>query len=166
MGVLRWLLRIVVALAALVALLFFAARLHDGPLGPIPGGPLEAGPEVSEPVADWSFAKDVDEIELQLASQGRSRTTWILVHEGQAYVPCSLGFPPGKSWHEDAAVDGRAILRIEGKRYPVTLTKLDDAAVEQMQSTLRAEIDRKYGQQPPTPAGVWVFRVESRAPSA
>lgn len=166
MGVLRWLLRIVVALVALVALLFFAARLHDGPLGPIPGGPLEAGPEVSEPVADWSFAKDVAEIELQLASQGSSRTTWILVEEGQAYVPCSLGFPPGKSWHEDAAVDGRAILRIEGKRYPVTLTKLDDAVVEQMESTLRAEIDRKYGQAPPTDAGVWVFRVESRVPGA
>jgi hypothetical protein len=166
MGVLRWLLRIVVALVALVAILFFAARLHDGPLGPIPGGPLEAGPEVSEPVTEWSFAKDVAEVELQLASQGRSRTTWILVHEGQAYVPCSLGFPPGKSWYKDAAVDGRAILRIEGKRYPVTLTKLDDAAVQQMTDTVRAEITRKYGEPPPSPAGVWLFRVELRAPGA
>ena len=162
MSLLRWLLRIVVGLAALVALLFFAARLHDGPLGPIPGGPLEAGAEVTEPVADWSFVKDIGEVELQLASQGRSRTTWILFHEGKAYVPCSLGFPPGKSWHHDAAADGRAILRIEGKRYPVTLTKLDDAAVQQLAETVRAEVTRKYGQVPPGDAGVWLFQIASR----
>jgi hypothetical protein len=163
MGVLRWLLRIVVGVIALVAILFFAARLHDGPLGPIPGGPLAAGVEVSEPVSDWSFATDVDEIELQLTSQGRSRITWVLVHEGQAYVPCSLGFPPGKTWYKEAAKDGRAVLRIEGKRYPVMLTKLDDAAAQQMEATVRAEVTRKYGQAPSSDAGFWLFRVTSRA---
>jgi hypothetical protein len=166
MTLLRWLLRIAVGLAALVALLFFAARLHDGPLGPIPGGPLEGGAEVSEPVADWSFVKDIAEVELQLASQGTSRTTWILFHEGQGYVPCSLGFPPGKRWHHDAVVDGRAVLRIEGKRYPVTLTKLDEAATQQLAPAVRAEVERKYGQLPPSDAGVWLFRLESRAPAS
>jgi hypothetical protein len=166
MTALRWGLRIVVGVLALVALVFFAARLHDGPLGPIPGGALASGPEVTEPVADWSFATDVGEIELQLASQGRSRTTWILVHEGQAYVPCSLGFPPGKSWYRDALEDGRAVLRIEGRRYPVTLTKVDDAAAEAMADTMRAEVTRKYGQAPPSEAGVWFFRVASRAAGA
>lgn len=166
MGLLRWLLRIAVGLAALVALVFFAARLHDGPLGPIPGGPLEAGAEVSGPVADWSFVKDIAEVELQLATQGSSRTTWILFHEGQAYVPCSLGFPPGKSWHHDAVADGRAVLRIEGQRYPVTLTKLDDAATQQLGDVVRAEVTRKYGRPPPSDAGVWLFRIESRAPAS
>ena len=162
MAAIRWLLRIVLGAIALVALLFFGARFRDGPLGPIPGGALEAGPEVTEPVGDWSFAKDVGEIELQLASQTTSRTTWVLVHEGQAYVPCSLGFPPGKSWYKQAVVDGRATLRIEGKRYPVTLTKLDDAAVQQLEATVRSEVTRKYGQMPPSDAGVWLFRVASR----
>jgi len=166
MTALRWLLRIVVGVIALVALAFFAARLHDGPLGPIPGGPLVAGVEVAEPVSDWSFVKDIGEVELQLDSQGRSRTTWILVNEGKAYVPCSLGFPPGKSWYKEAAKDGSAVLRIEGKRYPVTLTKLDDAAVQQLADTVRAEVTRKYGQTPPGDAGVWLFRVESRTPGA
>jgi hypothetical protein len=166
MAALRWLLRIVVGLAALVAIAFFAARLHDGPLGPIPGGPLEAGAAVNEPVADWSFAKNVGEIELQLASQGRSRTTWILVFDGVAYVPCSLGFPPGKSWYKDALQDGRATLRIEGKRYPVTLSKLDDAKTQAMEATIRAEVERKYGRAPPSEAGVWLFHVTSRAPGA
>ena len=166
MGALRWLLRIMLGVVALVALLFVAARFHDGPLGPIPGGALEAGPEVTEPVADWSFAKEVAEIELQLDSQDSSRTTWVIVHEGQAYVPCSLGFPPGKRWHQQAVVDGRAVLRIDGKRYPVTLTKLDDATTEQLAPTIRSEVSRKYGEPPPTDAGVWIFRVTSRAPAA
>jgi hypothetical protein len=162
----RWLLRLALAALVGVALVVLAARLHDGPLGPIPGGALRSGPEVSEAIGDWSFAKEVGEIELQLASQSRSRTTWILVFGGQAYVPCSLGFPPGKKWHEQAVVDGRAILRIEGRRYPVTLTRLDDAEVQRMESTLRAEVARKYGQAPPTEAGVWVFRVTSRVPAS
>jgi hypothetical protein len=166
MTLLRWLLRIAVGLAVLVAALFFGARLHDGPLGPIPGGPLEAGALVSEPVGDWSFARDAGEIELQLDSQSRSRTVWFLVHEGQAYVPCSLGFPPGKTWYRDAAKDGRAILRIDGKRYPVALAKLDPSAAEQLEPALRAEIDRKYGRPPPSDAGVWIFHVSSRAPGS
>src|SRR3972149_406859 len=98
MTVLRWLLRLVVGIVALVALLFVGARFHDGP----------------------------------------PRPTWILVHEGQAYVPCSLGFPPGKSWYKQAVVDGRATLRIEGKRYPVTLSKLDDAATPELRPVSRA----------------------------
>ncbi len=163
MTALRWLMRIVLALASAVALLAFVSRFADGPLvGPIPGGPLASGEEVSEPVRDWAFVEDVGEIELQLASQTTSRTTWVLLLEGQAYVPCSLGFPPGKSWYKDAAADGRATLRIEGKRYPVLLTKLDDAAVQQMEPLIRSEITRKYDQAPPSDAGVWLFRIESR----
>ena len=116
MGVIRWVVRIVAVVIALSVLVFMGARMHDGPLGPIPGGALEAGELVSGPVPSWSFVKDVGEIELQLDSQSSSRTTWIFVLGDQAYVPCSLGYPPGKRWHLDAAADGRAVLRIEGKR--------------------------------------------------
>ncbi len=154
-----WFVRIVLGLGVLAALVYYGARLRDGPLGPIPGGPLRAGELVSEPVADWSFAKDVPEIELQLASQDLSRVTWILVHEGQAYIPCSLGYPPGKTWYNFAAEDGRATLRIEGRLYPVTLARVEDASLEQ---AVLAEGPRKYPRIPPTDAGVWIFRVASR----
>jgi hypothetical protein len=163
MALLRWLVRIVVVLVVLIVLVFFGARLHDGPLGPIPGGPLEAGELVSAPVADWSFVKDVAEIELQLESQPRSRITWIFFLDGKAYVPASLGFPPGKTWHQEAARDGRATLRIEGRRYPVTLTKLDDAAAGQIGDAARAELTRKYGQLPSSEGGAWIFEVASRS---
>ena len=163
MTVLRWLLRIVAGLVALIALVFFGARFHDGPLGPIPGGPLAAGELAKEPVADWSFAKDTGEIQLQLASQNRSRTVWFFVLDGKAYVPCSLSTPPGKTWHKQAVVDGRATLRIDGKRYPVTLTKLDDAAAQQLSERVRAELTRKYKRLPSGEGGAWLFEVTSRA---
>jgi hypothetical protein len=159
---LRWLIRAVAVLVALFVLVFYGARMHDGPLGPIPGGPLEAGELVSGPVTDWTFVKDVGEVELQLDSEQRSRTTWIFSLDGKAYVPCSLGFPPGKRWHEEAAVDGRAALRIEGKRYPVTLTRLDDSAAQQISEAARAELTRKYGELPSSEAGAWIFEVASR----
>ena len=163
MTALRWLLRIAAVVIVLFALVFFAARFHDGPLGPIPGGPLAAGERVAEPVADWSFVKDTGEVELQLDSQSKSRITWIFYLDGKAYVPCSLGFPPGKNWHHQAAQDGRATLRIDGKRYPVMMTRLDDAAAQAIGAAARAELERKYGELPPTDAGVWVFEISSRA---
>jgi hypothetical protein len=161
MGVLRVLAKILAALVVLGVVAFFAPRfVRDGPIGPIPGGPLRAGELVASPVTDWSFARDVLEIELQLESQGISRTTWILVRDGAAWVPCSLGFPPGKTWYEAAQRDGRAILRIEGRRYPVQLTRDDDRALADF---ARAEVERKYVNPPPGDAGALFFRVTSRS---
>jgi hypothetical protein len=151
---------IVVVLALLVVILFVGARFHDGPLALIPGGPLVAGELVAEPVADWEFAETIPEIELQLAGDDTSRTVWILVRDGQAYVPASLGFPPGKTWHQRADKDGRTILRIEGKRYPVSLKRIDDAQVEE---ELKGIASAKYSGGPPGDSEVWFFAVESRA---
>lgn len=157
MVVLRWVIRGIAFLAAGIGLVFVGARFHDGPLGPIPGGPLASGELVARPVDDWSFAADVQEIELQLASQSRSRTTWIVVQDGRAYVPASTQFPPGKTWHRSALEDGRATLRIAGKRYPVTLAKLDDAA---RVAAVRDVGLKKYPNRPEGDA--WVFAVASR----
>ena len=157
MVVLRWVSRVVVLFLVLVALVFVGARFHDGPLGPIPGGPLTSGPVVGESVTDWSFATDVVEIELQLASQSKSRTTWIIVRDGKAYIPAATEFPPGKTWHRAALEDGRTTLRIAGKRYPVTLTKLEDAT---LLGAVREVASSKY---PARPGGeVWLFAVASR----
>jgi len=158
--VIGWILGVIVVLAVVA---FFAPRfISDGPLGPIVGGPLRSGDTYELPVSDWSFAADVKEIALQLESQRISRTTWILVRDGAAYVPCSLGFPPGKSWYNDAQQDGRAVLRIDGKRYPVTLTRDDDPTLAEF---ARAEVTRKYGSMPPSDGGVMFFKLTSRAMS-
>jgi hypothetical protein len=159
MRILRMLGLVLAALALLGLAVFFGARFHDGPLAIIPGGPLVAGESVATPTLDWSFAKDVGEIELQLDSQSRSRTTWILVRDGTAWIPCSLSFPPGKSWYHEAERDGRARLRIEGRLYPVTLTRDDDPTLAEF---ARPEVERKYGAPPPTGAGVLFFKLTSR----
>lgn len=157
MIVLRWVVRLVIGLVGFGAALAVGARFLDGPLGPLPGGPLTSGAVATKPVADWSFATDVKEIELQLDAQRISRTTWILVHAGHAYIPAATQFPPGKTWHRHALEDGRATLRIAGTRYPVMLRKVDDPAVLE---AVRAIAAQKY---PTGPGGeVWLFAVTSR----
>ena len=159
--ILKALVILVVAIVVLVGAVFAGARFHDGPIALIPGGPLAAGEMVTQPPSDWSFAKDVQEVELQLAYQNTSRTTWILVKDGAAYIPCSLEFPPGKRWYKDADKDGAAIVRISGKRYPVTLTRVQD----QNQITAVGEVAvAKYpaaAQSRGRP--VWFFKVDPRA---
>lgn len=149
-------------LAGIALLVFVAvgARFHDGPVGLFPGGALKSGVLEESPVGDWSFAADEETIELQLLDQERSRTVWILVRDGVAFIPCNLDFPPGKSWHEHAVKDGRALLRIQGRRYAVTLERVDDVGLaEALGDVMRA----KYSGGPPG-GNEWFFRVASRTP--
>lgn len=159
----KGLLILVVLIAVAIGGLFAVARFHDGPLALIPGGPLVAGELVTTPVADWGFAKDVAEIEMQLAYQKTSRTTWILVKDGAAYIPCSLAFPPGKRWYKDADKDGAATVRIAGKLYPVTLVRVTDEA--EIKAVGDVALAKYLKNRPPTTGGVWFFKLEPRAPS-
>ena len=152
---------LLVAAVVLLVLVALGARFHDGPVGPFPGGPLEAGLLEENPISDWSFATDEETIELQLLSQARSRKTWILVRDGAAFIPCNLGFPPAKSWHERAVEDGRAVLRMQGRRYPVTLERIEDA---ELAAALEDVLRVKYSGGPPAVSGFWHFRITSRAP--
>lgn len=151
------LLLVVIAIGATA----FGARFADGPIALFPGGPLRSGTVVTDAVTDWSFARDTPEIELQLSSQDRSRTVWIGVHQGSAYIPASLDFPPGKTWHKLAVEDGRATLRIDGQRYPVTLVRTEDGSE---QDAVRELLGAKYDGGPPGGGGAWFFRVSSRKP--
>ena len=67
----------------LVALLV-GARFADGPMGIVAGGPFRSGEMVSGQEPDWSFVRDVREVEFQLLDPPRSRTTWILAWSTQA----------------------------------------------------------------------------------
>lgn len=158
MRILRGSLYAMIAVVVGIGALFLGACFTDGPLAMIPGGPLSSGEWAAEPVSDWSFAADVEEIELQLVSQRRSRTTWIVVHQGRAYIPVSLSFPPGKSWHLEADQRGAAVLRIEGQRYPVELTRVkDEAQAAEVFPALR----EKYTP-PPGGSEAWLFEIRSR----
>jgi hypothetical protein len=155
---------LVVVIALAIAALFAGARFHDGPLGPIPGGPLSSGELVTQAPPDWGFAKDVQEIQMQLAYENTSRTTWVLVKDGIAYIPCSLTQPPGKTWYKHADQDGKAIVRIAGKRYPVTLHRVTDDSTRQALGQVAVG---KYPQAARVSAGgAWFFQIEPRTEAA
>jgi hypothetical protein len=143
-------LRILGAVAALsllaIAAVALAARFHDGPIAIFAGGPFTTGEPVGGPEPDWSFVRDVREVEFQLLEPPRSRTTWILEHAGKAYIPC--GYMTSwwgrlwKRWPHEAARDPRILLRIDGRLYERRLVRIE-AGPEV--APLLAELGRKYG---------------------
>ena len=163
MRLFRWLGWVLLALVTALVVVAGVARLHDGPLGPFPGGPLERGELVTEPAVDWRFAADVREIELQLVDPQRSRTTWVLVREDQLYVPCAWPTSFLKQWPQQALRDGRVVLRIAGRRYERRAVRVTDPEVQAELSALGA---KKYGyerSEEPDLEGVWFFRMDPRA---
>lgn len=138
-----------VVVVAAVALLI-VQKVADGPMGPLQGGVLRSGALVTEPDVDWAelFAgpHGMESIELQLVDPATSRITGAFEHNGELYIPCDLGFvwrraPDAssrmilrviwllKSWHTDALADGRAVVRIHGKRYERHAVRVTDTAL-------------------------------------
>ncbi len=163
-GVVRWIVIGGLAGLALIGLVAGLARFGDGPIGPLPGGALRRGDLVSASGVDWSFAENLYSVELQLLSPPRSRTTWLVVHGGELYVPCGfLEIPGFKQWPHEAESDGRAVVRIEGRRYPMRAVRVKDP---RLYARVAERVARKYGLgegQAPDPERLWIFRLEPRA---
>jgi hypothetical protein len=196
MRILRWLGIALVVLSATLVGIGVVARFSDGPIGPFPGGQLHSGALVPEAKVDWSLAtggeieiKGAEPrfVELQLVDPLGSRTTGVMLYEGQLYVPCDLGFlwrrvpaPPRwmlsliyrfKRWHEDVLLDGRVVVRIGGKRYERQAVRVTDPdLLTALRSEVEKEAARMFGAplgEVPTdgPRDIWFFRLEPR-PSA
>jgi SAM-dependent methyltransferase len=145
----RSILRVVGGLIALLLVivvgLLVGARFADGPIAIIAGGPFTSGELVSGPEPDWSFVRDVREVEFQLLDPARSRTTWILHHEGKAYIPC--GYMTtwwGKIWKQwplEAEKDPRILLRVGDALYERQLVRIQEGPSV---APLLAELSRKY----------------------
>lgn len=140
-GVLRWLAMTFGLLVVAILGVAFAARYHDGPLGPIPGGPLRAGELVADSIDDWTFAADIQEIELEVNPESpRSITVWCLVHEGQLYIPAAQA--ERKRWPGQVVADARLRVRIDRKLYNRRATRITDPALAEV---LTAALVEKYG---------------------
>ena len=132
-------------LLVLVGGLLVAARFSDGPIAIFPGGPFTSGTLVAGPEPDWSFVRDVREVEFQLLEPARSRTTWILDHQGRAYIPC--GYMTSwwgrlwKRWPGEAERDPRILLRIGDALYERRLLRIEQGPEL---APLLAELSRKY----------------------
>ena len=166
-------LRVVGGLLALLIVLtgglLVGARFADGPIAIIAGGPFTSGELVSGAEPDWSFVRDVREVEFQLLDPARSRTTWILDHEGKAYIPC--GYMTtwwGKLWKRwplEAERDPRILLRIGDALYERQLVRIQEGEIV---APLLAELSRKYagGREIPmeavTSGYLWLYELAPR----
>jgi len=167
MRIVKWLGGAISMLVLLFAVMVIGARFGDGPTVLLPGGPLVAGELVAgEP--DWTFARDIPEMELQLVDPPQSRTIWLQVYDKKLYVVSGyMNSTFGKLWKKwpaQAVKDGRAVIRIDGKRYERQLTRiLDD---ETLLTSIAAEVTRKYGvpvaQDAAATGDAWVFAVAPR----
>ena len=158
----------VVVLLLALGLLVIGARFADGPVAVLPGGPLVSGELVCGPEPDFSFARDIPEMELQLVEPPVSRTVWLVVHNEKLYVISGyMNTAIGKLWKKwpmQAEADGRAVIRLDGKRYERQLVRiLDDRPVLE---AIAAEVNRKY--RAPLTADMagtgdaWFFALEPR----
>jgi hypothetical protein len=193
----RWLRNTAIVLGVLVLVatgsVMVAKHLSDGPLtAMIPGGALRAGPlapgtDLAAALTDCvgTACAAMNTIELELVGPATSRFTGIMVHDGQVYIPCDLGYMWGrftgtqrsvlhliyifKHWHEDALRDGRVVIRVNGKRYEgqavrVTDPALDVALRSQLEDMARQWVAPKELPAAPTegPNDIWFFRVDPR----
>jgi hypothetical protein len=147
MKILKWLAGVIGVLLLLIVVLVISARFADGPIAIIPGGPLVAGEMHTGPEPDWTFARDIQEMEIQLEEPAVSRITWLQVHDKKLYVVSGyMNSAVGKLWKHwpaQALLDGRAIIRIDGKRYERQLVRLMDD--RETLDAIGAEVLRKYG---------------------
>ena len=175
----KWILRILGGLLLVLVLavvgLLTAARFHDGPFdgglaivaaGAFESGELQTGPE--EP--DWEFLRDYSIVEFQLLDPARSRTTWIMEHDGRIFIVSgymnTVWGKIWKQWPKEAEKDGRAILRVDGKLYERQMVRIHEGDIV---PPVLAELGRKYlgGAEVPleevTSGSIWLFELLPRS---
>ncbi|MCZ6643659.1 MAG: hypothetical protein O7F71_18955 [Gammaproteobacteria bacterium] len=173
-----------VAIVIAIAGVLVTQRVSDGPIEFLQGGPLRTGELVEEPVTDWSFGVGKS-TEFELVGFGTSRVAGYIMHDGDAYMTCDLGFMWNrfegqqrlilnliyvfKRWHKDAVEDGRALLRIDGKLFKANFVKVVDPELDAVLRARLEDLAREYiapAELGPPPAeepnDVWFFRMDPR----
>ena len=163
-----WFGKLVAGIVVVILAFFVVTRFTDGPMGIITGGAFSSGEVVSEE-PDWRYVKDYDIVEFQLLDHARSRTTWIVEHDGRIFIPSGYMLSTvGKIWKQwplQAEKDGRAILRVDAKLYPRQLVRIKDDPVL---PAVLAELSRKYANGAQIPVSevsrgsLWIFELVQR----
>ena len=142
-------------------------RFADGPNRIFSGGPLKSGELHTGSEPNWSFVSEIETIEMQLLEPPRSRRIWTAEFDGKLYVWSGyMSTAVGrlwKRWPRQAERDGRAVIRIAGKRYERQLVRIESGEIL---DGISAAIRSKYPSQT-TRAAVeageaWVFEAAPR----
>lgn len=122
------------------------------------------GPEIDEPVTDWSFANDPARVPL---CQIQVDTGWLphsinlncMASKNELYLSCASC--DGKRWSTAVLTNPEARLRANGEVYPVTVTRVTDPDILDRAWMARAA-KRGRTEDRPREEGWWSFRVVSR----
>ena len=141
--------------------------LSDGSNFVFAGGALVAGELHTGPEPDWSFTNDVSVIELQLVDPPRTRTIWIGEHDGKIYVFSaymrSLVGRIWKTWPHQAERDGRAVLRIDGKRYERQLQRIESGpSLDGITASIAEKYSYNISRELVESGDVWMFEAGPR----
>ena len=142
-------------------------RFADGPNRVFSGGPLVSGELHAGPEPDWSFVEDIPTIELQLMDPPRSRRIWTTEYDGKLYVWSGyMGTAVGRLWKRwpiQAERDGRAVLRIDAKRYERQLVRIESGEVlDGVSSAIRDKYPSQVTRAAVEAGDSWVFEAAPR----
>jgi len=159
---LKWL-GVLVVLLAVGAGIWYANRRD--PFQMIAGREL-SGEVATERIADWSFTDEHNLIAVETRPAApHSVTTICMAYQGDLYIPAQNG--SAKSWPHYAVSDPTARVKIDGRIYPVTLTRVNSAALtEPLMAAAREKYDFTPDPDAPPPEDIWVFKAVWRDPSS
>jgi hypothetical protein len=154
-----WIKLAVLALLIAVPVIGYGGLSYVCPCDRSPGGYL-FGREVSEPMTDWSIANQVPLCQLQVGGAlPHSINLNCMSSGGKLYVSCSSC--EGKRWSAIALSNPRGRIRMNGLVYPVTMTRVEDAAA--LDEVWRARAQKLGGGDgSPRPEAWWSFQMVSR----
>ena len=157
--IIGWLFLLTALGLAAIAVVAVAARFHDGPLGPIPGGVFQSA-AVDLALIDVAQAARANTVEIEVGQpEPKTRTTWIIAHDGALYVPA--GYAVRKQWPRQVDADGRMRLRVDGKVFAAHATRVTDPALH---AKLIEVVAKKYNlsgdPQGSMAQGTWFFRLD------
>ena len=146
--------------------LFFLRIMGYEPKDTSPGLWIN-GNIVSEPVTDWSFTNEIDEIFVETRTSylvPHSVTTYCGVYEGRFYLFSAYynggEFPYARRWNQNVIRDPRVKLKIGGDIYQQNLSFIGD---ESIKAPIHNAFVNKYSNwQSPGIENVHIFLVEPR----
>ena len=148
-------------------------RFSDGPNRLFSSGPLVEGELYSGPEPDWSFVddEDIQTIELQLLDPPRARRIWTTEHDGKLYVWSGyMGTLVGRLWKRwpiQAERDGRAVLRIDGRRYERQLVRIESGEIlDGITGAIRDKYPSQLTREGVESGDSWLFEALPRSESA
>ena len=136
------------------------------PFGPFSGGRL-GGDVHDDVVADWSFANEVEVIQLETnPTSPHSVNTWCLGRGEHLYVPTSMILGPEdpreREWVRNVEMDPVVRVRVDGVVHELQAARVRDPAEFE---AAREGLEQKYELDPEErdpEREIWIFRLESR----